>query len=156
MAGVKLHFVDGSPMQPGRMTPLSVSPAIASLLLAVGVATVFSACGAKDDGTWMRCHAAQDAVLWVAVGMTAVLAVAAITRRGAVRAVLYAFGAIGSIAAFLIPGTIMPMCMMQTMRCYEVMQPFARIMAVVVFALCIVMAVRSWRARADALPKRAL
>ncbi len=138
------------------MTPLSVAPAVASLLLALGVATVFSACGAKDDGTWMRCHAAQDAVMWVAVGMTAVLAAAALARRGAVRAVLYALGAIGSVAAFLVPGTVMPMCMMQTMRCYEVMQPFARIMAVVVFALCIVMAARSWRTRAGAVPKRAL
>ena len=32
----------------------------------------------------------------------------------------------------LIPGTLVTMCMMNTMRCYAVMQPFVRVMSVLV------------------------
>ena len=39
-------------------------------------------------------------------------------------------GAAAACIAALLPGTIMKMCMMDTMRCYAVMQPFARVMGV--------------------------
>ena len=42
---------------------LSLLPAAFSLLMAVGTATVFRACPIKEDGTWMHCHTAQNAVV---------------------------------------------------------------------------------------------
>ena len=48
---------------------------------------------------------------------------------------LYGLGIVGSIVVFLLPETILPMCMMRTMRCYTVMQPFVRIMAVMIAVL---------------------
>ena len=50
------------------------------------------------------------------------------------KTILYGLGIVGSVIVFLIPETIMPMCMMRTMRCYTVMQPFVRIMAVLIAA----------------------
>ena len=59
---------------------------------------------------------------------------AAVLRNNALKTTLFGLGIIGSVAVFLIPETILPMCMMRTMRCYTVMQPFVRIMAVLIAA----------------------
>lgn len=128
-----------------RPSVLAIAPALASLLLAVGVATVFCGCGPKDDGTWMKCHAAQDAIMWMALAITVVLAVAAFAKNGKVGAVLYLAGAVASGVVFALPGTIMPMCMMQTMRCYEIMQPFVQLMSVLVIIMCLVAGIRCAR-----------
>lgn len=107
-------------------------PALLSVLLVFGVLTVFGACGMKDDGMWMKCHGAQTTVAKLGGVMTALFLLAALLRNRALKTILYGLGIVGSIVLFLIPETIMPMCMMRTMRCYTVMQPFVRIMAVMI------------------------
>ena len=110
-------------------------PALTSALLVLGVLTVFSACGMKDDGTWMKCHGAQTTVAKLGGAMTALFLPAALLRNMALKTILYGLGIVGSVVVFLIPETTMPMCMMRTMRCYTVMQPFVRIMAVMIAVL---------------------
>ena len=39
---------------------------------------------------------------------------------------------IACVVVFCIPGGICPLCMMKTMRCHTVFQPFVRIMSVLV------------------------
>ena len=109
-------------------------PALISAPLVLGVLTVFSACGMKDDGTWMKCHGAQTAVAKFGGAMTALFLLAAVLRNRAMKTVLYGLGIVGSAVVFLLPETILPMCMMRTMRCYTVMRPFVRIMAVMIAA----------------------
>ena len=120
-------------------------PALMSLLLVFGVLTVFSACGMKDDGTWMKCHGAQTAVAKLGGAMTVLFFLAAVLRNRALKTVLYELGIIGSVAVFLLPETILPMCMMRTMRCYMVMQPFVRIMAVLIAATCVTSGMQALR-----------
>ncbi len=121
----------------GKKNIISLIPVCVSIMLTVGVMTVFSACGIKDDGTWMHCHDAQIDTA-VCGGIMAVLFLLAAFAKGwAVKVLLNLIAVAASIAAFLIPGTIISMCMMNTMRCYTVMQPFVRIMsaAAILFAL---------------------
>ncbi len=115
----------------------SLIPAVFGLVLAIGVMTVFSACGSKDDGTWMHCHDAQNAVAVCGGIITALFLLAALIRNKALRVLLNIAALAAGAAAFLIPGVIMPMCMMNTMRCYTVMQPFVRIMTVVIVILAV-------------------
>ncbi len=107
-------------------------PAILSLLLALGSATVFSACGIKEDGTWMRCHSAQAIVTIIATVLTCILLLQAVLSKKGFRMALSTVSIAGCVVVFLLPGTLQPMCMMRTMRCYTVMQPFVRIMAVLI------------------------
>ncbi len=109
---------------------------VLSLLLTTGIMTVFSACGQKEDGSWMHCHQPQMAVAICGIGMMVVFALSWVFKGKAVRIVLLTAGLALSAAAFLIPGTIMPMCMMRTMRCYTVMQPFTRVMTVLIAGGC--------------------
>ena len=108
-----------------------VPAALSALLLAGGV-TVFSACEQRADGTWMHCHQCQNMVAGSAVGLVALYGASALVKNKPVRLVLLALAVIASVVVFFIPGGICPLCMMKTMRCHTVFQPFVRIMSVLV------------------------
>ncbi len=134
-------------MRTSGKTLLKLIPSGLSLLLALGSFTVFAACGVKEDGSWMRCHSAQTTVTLCAVLLSVFLVLPAFIRKRALRIVLNGIGIAGSIAVFLIPGKLMPMCMMRTMRCYTLFQPFVRIMAVLVACCCLIQIVQAIRER---------
>ncbi len=105
-------------------------PLIPALLCVLGLLTVFDACPMKEDGTWMRCHSARDLSLLIALGISALLLAAALLSSRPLRLALYILSMAGCVLLFLAPGIISDMCMMKTMRCYTVMQPFVRIISV--------------------------
>lgn len=129
-------------MQPSRKTLHKLVPSGLSLLLALGSFTVFSACGIKEDGSWMRCHSAQTTVTICAAVLSACLLLQAFIRQKTLRIVLNGISIAGSAIIFLLPGKLMPMCMMHTMRCYTLFQPFVRIMAVLVACSCLIQVIR--------------
>ena len=112
-----------------KLSFLNILPVALGLILSAGTATLFRACGMKEDGTWMKCHTVQEAVIIAGLSAALWFLIAALIRHHVVRVLFYILGIVGCIAIFLLPGTAMPMCMLQTMRCYTIMQPFVRIMA---------------------------
>ena len=108
-----------------------VPAALSALLLAGGV-TVFSACEQRADGSWMHCHQCQNMVAGSAVGLIALYGASALVTKKPVRLALLALAVIASVVVFFIPGGICPLCMMKTMSCHTVFQPFVRIMSVLV------------------------
>ncbi len=126
---------------------VALLPAVVSLLLVIGVLTVFSACGKKDDGTWMHCHDVQNMVAVCGVVMTVLFVICAFVTNKVFRLILNLAVLAAAIVAFLLPGTIMPMCMMNTMRCYTVMQPFVRIMSAVAALSALIGMISALRAK---------
>ncbi len=124
-------------------------PVLLSALLVLGVLTVFGACGMKDDGAWMKCHGAQTAVAKLGGAMTALFLLAAVLSNKALKTGAFGLGIIGSVVVFLIPETILPMCMMRSMRCYTVMQPFVRIMAVLIAASGVIAGTQALRRKSQ-------
>ena len=112
-----------------KRTIRSWIPVILSLLLAAGTLTVFRACGPKEDGTWMHCHTAQNDIVIAAAILFVVFLAAALIKNITISVILHAAGIVISIVTMLIPGTLVSMCMMDSMRCYAVMQPFARVLS---------------------------
>ena len=108
-----------------------VPAALSALLLAGGV-TVFSACDPRPDGSWMQCHQCQNSVVASSVGLVVFFGTAAFVKNKGVRLALQALSLIGAIVVFFYPRRICPLCMMKTMRCHTVFQPFVRIMSVLV------------------------
>ena len=125
----------------------SLLAALFSLLLSSGTATVFRACAMKEDGTWMHCHDAQRAVVLCAAVLCLLFAAAALLKSPAVKAVLCGVGVIGCLVTMFLPGNIMPMCMMQTMRCYAVMQPFVRLMSALAAVSAIIALLQAVKAK---------
>ena len=120
-------------------------PAALSALLVVGGMSVFSACHQRPDGTWMQCHRCQNTVVASAAGLVVVFGAAGFVRNRAVRVALQALAIVISVVVFFIPGIICPLCMMETMRCHTVFQPFVRIMSVLISGSGIVALVKSLR-----------
>ena len=108
---------------------LPLTAAGLSALLVLGANTVFSACDPMPDGSWMRCHDCQNQVTAGGAVLALVLGASAFVPKRSLRLALQALGVVGAVVVFLTPGVICPLCMMETMRCHTVFQPFARIMS---------------------------
>lgn len=127
-----------------------VLKAVAAVLAAVLVVGAFTFAGpcVHEDGSAAACHAAQLGII-VAGAVALVAAVAALfVKNGKVAgAVLVVAACAGLVAAFA-PGNVWPLCMMATMRCHVIMQPFAQFVGVAVAAVSLIAAVRAFRAKA--------
>lgn len=119
--------------QNGHIVIPVITAAICAFL-AFGVMVLFHACGPKDDGSWMSCHYAQLTVFGIALGMTALTA-AAIFAKGKLKVLLYILTIACAVAAAVIPGNVIHLCMMNEMRCRAVMRPTVILLGVVIAVL---------------------
>ena len=101
-------------------------------VLAAGVKILFHACAPKEDGSWMHCHTAENTVFVIALVLTALSICMLLLKQRKAAGVLALLTAVGGAAAACVPGTLVKMCMMDTMRCHAVMKPI-----VVLLGLCI-------------------
>jgi hypothetical protein len=116
-----------------------------SVLMAAGVQTVFRACAQKEDGTWMHCHEVQKYLFIIGI-ILAMLSVLGLAVKKRTAAILLDFASIVlAAAAVLLPGTVMQMCMMDTMRCYTMMQPFARVTGGVLILVSVIDIIKLFR-----------
>ena len=111
---------------------------VLSILFAVGVQTVFRSCPAGEDGSWMHCHDVQRYLFVIGIVLAAASAAGLFVRSRTAALVLSAAVVILAAAAVLLPGTIMPMCMMDTMRCHAMMKPFARVMGILLVLVSLI------------------
>jgi hypothetical protein len=105
---------------------------ILCVLLLIGIATFAGPCGVHDDGSVSSCHWAARAVLGVGVVALVLSAVRIFERdEGERRGLDLGVAATGALVAFL-PGGLIDLCMMQTMRCHTIMRPFCMGVGVVI------------------------
>lgn len=104
-----------------------------SLALCIGVKCLFHACGAKDDGSFMSCHWAEQAVFALSLGMTAGSVLRLFLNRQA-KAGAALMLSVTAVMTALLPGVFIRLCMMQEMRCHAVMRP-------AVIIVCVLLAV---------------
>ena len=105
-----------------------------SAVLLLGVLTVFAPCGAKEDGGWMTCHWAGNAVAGAAAVLTALAVMRFVVRDGKVRLGLSAAMIPTALLSALIPGRLIALCMMPSMRCRAVMSPAVTVLSVLLIA----------------------
>ncbi len=146
---IQAFYFEGAAVMKKKRSFQDILPAVLGLMLSAGTATLFSACGMKDDGTWMKCHSAQTMVIVAGVLASLWFFAAALIKQHMIRVLLYILGAVGCIFIFLIPGIFMPMCVLRTMRCYTVMQPYVRIMAAAAAIASAVNVLREVRTRGE-------
>lgn len=109
-----------------------VLPALALILFA-GLLTFLKPCGPKDDGSWMTCHWAGQALRGVAGAMLA-LAVVRLFVPGGVKLGLDIGMAALAVLSLCVPGHLIGLCMMDTMRCHAVMTPGVTVLSILVIA----------------------
>ena len=104
---------------------------VMSAVLCLGVKIVFHACGMKEDGSWMNCHWAEQAVFAVSIGLTVTACLRLFFDRKAKAGAALAMSVI-SVMTALIPGVFVRLCMMDSMRCHAVMRPAVTILSVLI------------------------
>ena len=93
-----------------------------SLVIAVGSVSFLSPC-IHEDGSFGACHWAGQAMLGIGCLLSLISAIALLVRNGQVRTGLYLAALLTGILGALVPGTLISLCRMSTMRCRAVMQP---------------------------------
>ena len=97
-----------------------------NIVLLVGLVSFLDACGPKEDGSFMMCHHARNVLLLfgTAIAVFHLLGLFLPEKYGFEKGLALA-SFIVCVCAVLIPQKIIPLCMMNTMRCHTVMRPGA-------------------------------
>ena len=102
----------------------SILITLLGVFLAVGSRTLFPACDAKEDGSYMACHWAELAVsaVGVVIAVQGLLAVCIRDRRA--QGAVFASVAPTALLACLLPGVVISICSMSGMQCRTVLRPW--------------------------------
>lgn len=105
--------------------------AILNILFFIGITFVFHACEPKADGSWMTCHYAQNIIkLSSAIGM--ILSIINIFVNVQTKLGIYVSTLAISIGTIFVPGKLIPLCMMNDMKCNAITKPSIIIFAVII------------------------
>ena len=110
-----------------------------ALLLTIGTRTFLSPCKEpKEDGSWMYCHYAGTVVFGLAVVMFIMsvlflLEKSSEAKKGTALSMLPC-----AVLAVLIPQRVIPLCMMENMRCHTVFKPAVRILGILILIPAVV------------------
>lgn len=127
-----------------KTRPFHVAAFVFTVLLIVGIVTFAGPC-VHEDGSATVCQGAAHAVVVAGVVACISTLVSLIVRSLKVSGVCVLVAACCGAFAVIAPGVLFGMCMMQTMRCWAVMRPFALACGALVCIVGIVAAVRSFR-----------
>ena len=112
----------------------------------IGIQTTFAPCAPHEDGTWATCHWAGEALLGIAAVMLVMSLLHLLPlRTGMKEGLVFAMIPV-SFLIIVLPGRLIPLCMMETMRCHVVMQPAVTVIAVLNIVLS---AVYLWQHRKE-------
>ena len=105
---------------------------IFGLAISFGVMTVFSACNRKDDNTWRNCHNAQIYVCFLGMAIAFVALISSFVSKKRLTIMLDIIAIVLAVVIILVPGIIVQMCVLNTMRCYSFLKPFATSMSILI------------------------
>ena len=105
-------------------------------VIAIGSVTFFGPC-VHEDGSKAPCATAGSAILVDGCVMAVLAVLLLFIRKPAVRSVLFIISFCAGVVGILLPGTLFPICKMDTMHCRMVMQPAVIILCSAVILTCI-------------------
>ena len=95
---------------------------VLALIIAVGSMTVLGPC-VHEDGSEAPCAGAARAILADGVLLAVLGVLMLFIKSPKARATLFMVAAIAALAGILLPGTLLPICKMDTMHCRMIMRP---------------------------------
>ena len=105
-------------------------------VIAIGFVTVLGPC-VHEDGSEAPCVGAGQAVLIDGCAVAILAALILFIHKSSVRIVLFFISLCAAAGGIALPGTVFPICRMDTMHCRAVMQPAT----VILFALELIVSV---------------
>lgn len=115
-----------------KTTVLTVILLVLAVIIAVGSVTVLGPC-VHEDGSEAPCTGTSRAILADGILLAVLSVLLFFIKAPKMRLVLFMITAVAALAGILMPGTLLPICKMDTMHCRMVMQPAM----IILFALAL-------------------
>ena len=112
----------------------------------IGTMTFLKPCAAHDDGSWMNCHWAGQALLGLSCALAVMSALKLAFTDAQVRLGIAIASIPAAILAVFLPGQLIGLCMMNSMRCQSVMRPGATVFGILIAAISLIDALMLARA----------
>ena len=110
---------------------------VLSAVFLIGIRTFFAPCGPKDDGSWMTCHWAGQAITGIAAVLLVISVIHMFVKDAKVKQGLAIAMIPTALFSVILPGNMIGLCMMNTMRCHSVMHPATIVMSVLMIAAAV-------------------
>lgn len=115
-----------------KTTVLTVILLVLAVIIAVGSVTVLGPC-VHEDGSEAPCTGTGRAILADGILLAVLSVFLFFIKAPKMRLILFMITAVAALAGILMPGTLLPVCKMDTMHCRMVMQPAI----IILFALAL-------------------
>ncbi|MBQ7990846.1 MAG: DUF4418 family protein [Oscillospiraceae bacterium] len=109
-----------------------------SVFFLIGSISIFNSCGPKEDGSFMLCHYANNVETGIAAVLSAISLIRIFLPDIKVKAGMAVSMIPVCVLGILIPGHLVPLCMMKEMRCHAVMAPAVTVCLVLVIAVSVI------------------
>lgn len=127
-----------------QFSPGAAAALLLSCVIAVGSVSFLGPC-VHEDGSFGACHWAGQAMLGIGL-LLAVLSLAALlVKDGRLRAGILFAATAAAVLGLFIPGTLIRLCGMATMRCRAVMRPAMMLLCALTAVSCLAGGVTAYR-----------
>ena len=130
------------------MKQFSPGAAAAALLLsavtAAGSVSFLGPC-VHEDGSFGACHWAGQAMLGIGLLLAALSLTALLVKDGRLRAGILFAAAAAAVLGIFVPGTLINLCGMATMRCRAVMRPAMTLLCALTAVSCLAGGIAAYR-----------
>ena len=110
---------------------------VINAFMMIGIKSFFAPCGKKDDGSWMVCHWAGRAVIGVSLLLMILSLLFILMRDTKIKTGISIAMIPAALLNYLIPGTLISLCLKETMRCHTTMAPAVRILSAVIAVIAL-------------------
>ena len=105
-----------------QFSPGAAAALVLSAVTAAGSVSFLGPC-VHEDGSFGSCHWAGQAMLGIGLLLAVLSLTALLVKDGRVRAGILFAAAAAAVLGIIVPGTLINLCGMATMRCRAVMRP---------------------------------
>ena len=117
---------------------------VLSCVIAVGSVSFLGPC-VHEDGSFGSCHWAGQAMLGIGLLLAVLNLAALLVKDGRLRAGLLFAAAAAAVLGLFVPGTLIRLCGMATMRCRAVMRPAMMLLCALTAVSCLAGGIAAYR-----------
>ena len=119
-----------------QFSPGAAAALLLSAVTAAGSVSFLGPC-VHEDGSFGACHWAGQAMLGIGLLLAALSLTALLVKDGRLRAGILFAAAAAAVLGVFVPGTLINLCGMATMRCRAVMRPAMTLLCALTAVSCL-------------------
>lgn len=127
-----------------QFSPGAAAALLLSAVTAAGSVSFLGPC-VHEDGSFGSCHWAGQAMLGIGLLLAALSLTALLVKDGRLRAGILFAAAAAAVLGIFVPGTLINLCGMATMRCRAVMRPVMTLLCALTAVSCLAGGIVAYR-----------